>query len=37
MKKLIPLTLLVATSVFGQIQPEQTGVIRTLPETCWNS
>jgi methylamine dehydrogenase heavy chain len=33
MKKLISLSLLVATSAFGQIEPEPTGVIRSLPET----
>ena len=33
MKKLIPLGLLLATSAYGQIQPEPTGVIQTLPES----
>ena len=32
MKRFIPLTILIATSAFGQIQPEPTGVIQTLPE-----
>lgn len=36
MKKLILLTLLFASTAFGQIQPEPAGVIRTLPDT-WPS
>ena len=33
MKKLIPVGLLLASSAFGQIQPEPTGVIEALPES----
>jgi len=33
MKKLPLIFALVATSAFGQIQPERTGVIQTLPES----